>query len=270
MVGVNVSTHHGGSDGANRAAHPLAPDQLAWAIDEERSIDLAVAYKAGRYFLKPYRNAGFRGAQDYPRYAVYFNESGYPARHALRNGGSLRSVDAMEFAQRHHARQLKKSTHAGRRGLRRARFGMFDDFLAGVNKSAEKVGVNESITPAKRPDPAPEPEVGVNDPVKPKAKVGVNNPAMAAREGVGVNVDPVGVNERVKPTKTKVGVNTSAKPEVGVNKPAAAASGNVGVNTPRRDQRKGDRHRPRKGDRHSPGYMREYMRRRRAGIRKGR
>jgi hypothetical protein len=61
---------------------------------------------------------------------------------------------------------------------------------------------------------------------------------------------------------TEVGVNMMCGQtgDVSVNSPAEK----VGVNKPHRDQRKGDRHRPRKGDRHSPGYMAEYMRKRRA------
>jgi hypothetical protein len=55
-----------------------------------------------------------------------------------------------------------------------------------------------------------------------------------------------------------VGVSmTNAPEDVGVNN--AAAPQDVGAN-----KRRKDRHRPRKGDRHKPGYMRDYMRRRRA------
>jgi hypothetical protein len=53
----------------------------------------------------------------------------------------------------------------------------------------------------------------------------------------------------------------------GVNKKAAtahAASGSGGVN--KKSKRTGDRH-LNKGDRHRPGYMRDYMRRRRAKLR---
>jgi hypothetical protein len=177
----------------HRRAHPLASDQLAWEIDAEQSIDLAVAYKAGLYRLKPYRSKGSRGDPDYPRYAVYFDEWGYPARHALRNGGDLSSTDAMELAQRHHLRQVK----------------------------AAKVGANKS------------PKVGVN-----------------------TDFDPDNAF-------VEVGANKSAEVSAGVGKPPK-----VGANKP--DLRKGDRHRPRKGDRHSPGYMRDYMRQRRAQLRKDR
>jgi hypothetical protein len=60
------------------------------------------------------------------------------------------------------------------------------------------------------------------------------------------------------------GVNTKAETaHGGVNKKAETAHG--GVN--KKPKRTGDRHRN-KGDRHKPGYMRDYMRRRRANLRR--
>jgi hypothetical protein len=79
-------------DGGLLACLAGARELLAWEIDAEQSIDLAVAYKAGRYRLKPFQCKGSRSASDYPRYAVYFDEWGYPARYALHNGGASHRV----------------------------------------------------------------------------------------------------------------------------------------------------------------------------------
>jgi hypothetical protein len=76
---------------------------------------------------------------------------------------------------------------------------------------------------------------------------------------------------RHKPLKRRPAPQTPPRrslptPDGGVNKKAATgrAGGSGGVNkTPKRT---GDRH-LNKGDRHAPGYMRDYMRRRRAKLR---
>jgi hypothetical protein len=87
--------------------------------------------------------------------------------------------------------------------------------------------------------------------------------AKAARE----HVDTVRPAEP-EPVTTEDAAGVSSSSSTKEEEPMAEPA-----NAKRRDERKGDRHKPRTGDRHSAGYMRnymrDYMRRRRAAARKG-
>jgi hypothetical protein len=72
-----------------------------------------------------------------------------------------------------------------------------------------------------------------------------------------------GTKPDVNTTKMALGVNTT-KPEPSVNTTKPRLRTKPVVNTTGGKPRSADRHLEPNRDRHSPGYMREYMRRRRA------